>query len=81
MITCAQHDYIEIVCTFRYPIKLTMKSGIVIECVPLDTKLNENKVECIKVDLNGDDSLIVLDDISKLEVCVANPHFHVVSFI
>ena len=80
MITCDQYDYIEIVCTFRYPIKLTMKSGIVIECIAIDTKLNENKVECIKVNLKGDESLIVLDEISKLEVCVDNPHFHTVSF-
>ena len=80
MISCEQHDYIEIVCTFRYPIKLTMKSGIVIECIALDTKLNENKVECIKVDLKGDDRLVVLDDISTLEVCVDNPHFSVVYF-
>lgn len=80
MITCDQHDYIEIVCTFRYPIRLTLKSGIEIECIALDTKPNENKAECIKVDLNGDENLVVLDDISKLEVCVDNPHFQLVSF-
>jgi len=80
MITCIQYDHIEIVCTFRYPIKLTMKSGIVIECIALDTKLNENRDECIKVDLKGADSLIVLNDISVLEVCVNNPHFQLVSF-
>ncbi len=80
MITCDQHDYIEIACTFKYPIKLTLDSGIVIECIAIDTKLNENKVECIKVNLKEDESLIVLDDISKLEVCVDNPHFHSISF-
>jgi len=57
-----------------------MKSGIVIECIALDTKLNENRDECIKVDLKGADSLIVLNDISVLEVCVNNPHFQLVSF-
>ena len=80
MITCEQHDYIEIVCTFRYPIKLTMQSGIVIECIGLDTKLDENKKECIKVDSNGDINLVVLSNISVLEVCVDNPHFKCVSF-
>jgi len=80
MITCDQYDYIEIVCMFSYPIKLTMKSGVVIECIALDTKLNESKVECIKITLNGDENLIVLDDVSSLEVCVVNPHFHMVSF-
>ncbi|WP_281559954.1 Rho-binding antiterminator [Thalassomonas sp. RHCl1] len=80
MISCDQHDYIEIVCTFQYPIKLTMKTGIVVECIALDTKLNENRDECIKVDLNGAERLFILDNISVLEVCVDNPHFHTVSF-
>ena len=81
MISCDQYDYIEIVCTFQYPIKVTMKLGDVVECVALDTARNENKEECIKVNLNGADSLIVLDDISVMEVCVENPHFKIVSFI
>ena len=48
MISCDQYDYIEIVCTFQYPIKVTMKLGDVVECVALDTARNENKEECIK---------------------------------
>lgn len=39
MISCEQHDYIEIVCTFNYPIKLMMKSGQVIEGIALDTQI------------------------------------------
>ncbi len=80
MLTCDQHDYIEIVCTFRYPIKLTMKSGAVIECVALDTARNENSDESIKVDVSGSERWIVLADISMLEVCVDNPHFQTISF-
>jgi Rho-binding antiterminator len=57
-----------------------MNSGIVIECIAIDTKLNENRVECIMVNLKEDASLIVLDEISKLEVCVDNPHFHTIYF-
>ena len=80
MISCDQHDYIEIACTFRYPLKLTMKSGVVIECIAVDTKLNENKAECIKVLINGSDSLVVLTDVASLQVCVENPHFQQVIF-
>jgi Rho-binding antiterminator len=80
MITCEQHDYIEIACTFNYPIKLIMKSGKIIECIALDTKLNEDKVECIKVKQKGEEVLVVLDDIAKLEVCLDNPHFKSVTF-
>lgn len=80
MISCEQHDYIEIACTFRYPIKLTMNTGVTIECNALDTKLNESKVECIKISLDQDEKLIVLDDIAILEVRIDNPHFHTICF-
>lgn len=80
MITCDQYDRIEIVCTFKYPIKLTMKSGTVIDCIPIDTKRNKNGDECVKVEINGIERLLVLDDISTLEVSVDNPHFKIVTF-
>ena len=80
MITCDQHDYIEIACTFQYPIKLTMKQGGIIECSAVDTGLNKDRAECIKVDIAGNKQLIVLTDISKLEVCIDNPHFNTVFF-
>ena len=80
MISCDQHDSIAIACTFQYPIKLTMKDGRVHQGVALDTKLNENKLECIKVDQNGSEVLIILDSISRMDVCIQNPHFQSVSF-
>jgi len=80
MISCDQHDYIEIACMFRYPIILTLKSGEVIEGTALDTALNEHKDECIKVAVNGSEPLVVLTELSLLEVAVDNPHFKRVSF-
>lgn len=80
MITCEQHDYIEIVCTFRYPLKLTLRSGELIQCVALDTQLNESRKECIKVAQLGRECLIALEEISTLEVCIENPHFQIVRF-
>ncbi len=80
MISCSEYDYIEIVCMYRYPIKLTMKSGMAVEGMALDTQRNESREECIKVNVNGTENLVELDSISKLEVCVENPHFKEVSF-
>lgn len=80
MISCDTHDYIEIVCTYRYPIKLRLKSGAIIEGVSLDTAYDGNRKECIKLDVAGVETLVVLEDISLLEVCVANPHVRSVSF-
>lgn len=81
MISCDQHDYIEIVCTFRYPVKLIMKSGVVLEGIALDTQFNNNKEECVLVEIDGHPQLIVLDDLSQLDVLVDNPHFQTISFV
>ena len=80
MMSCDQHDYIEIVCTYHYRIKLTLKSGDVIQGIALDTQRNENKDECIKIENNGVEQLIVLDEIKQLEACDENPHIKVVVF-
>jgi Rho-binding antiterminator len=80
MINCNEHDYIEIVCMYRYPIKVTMKTGEVIAGTALDTKRNDAREECIKVSVAGAEFMLVLDSISTLEVCIENPHFQRVSF-
>lgn len=80
MISCNEHDYVEIACMYRYPIKLTMKTGEVIECTALDTQYNAASEECIKVSVGGTESEIIIDKISKLEVCIENPHFKQVCF-
>ena len=80
MISCNDYDYIEIVCMHRYPVKLTLKTGEVIECTALDTQLNDAREECVKVVAEGTELLIVLDTITTLEVTVDNPHFKEISF-
>ncbi len=80
MISCNEYDYIEIACMYRYPIKLTLKSGEVLECVALDTARNDSRQECIKVEQNGEHTLIELDTLASLDVLVTNPHFQSVSF-
>jgi Rho-binding antiterminator len=80
MISCSEYDYIEIVCLFLYPVKLTMKVGGSIKGVALDALHNESRNECIKLITNETDMLVELDGISKLEVLIDNPHFTEVIF-
>lgn len=80
MISCNLHDYVEIVCLFGYPIKLTLFDKSIIQGKALDTQINEDKQECLKIDSEGVDVLIELENISKLQVCVDNPYFITVSF-
>lgn len=77
---CNEYDYIEIVCLYQYPIKLTIQTGDVIRCKALDTQYNQSREECIKVNIEGEENLIKLNEISTLEVCINNPHFTSVTF-
>ena len=79
MLSCQQYDYIEIACMYHYPVKLTMKSGAVVQAKALDTARNENRQECIKVLIDENEKLIILDDIAILEVTLSNPHFQTIS--
>jgi len=80
MISCNEYDYIEIVCLFNYAVKLSMKSGQTIEGIAIDTQRNDKHEECIKISVNGAEELVVLDELSGLDVCVENPHFESVTF-
>lgn len=50
------------------------------ECIAIDTSINSERVECIKVNQNGSEIELLLDDICELEVRVENPHFSKVRF-
>lgn len=80
MISCNQHDYIEIVCMYQYPIKLTLKSGDMIQGIAQDTQRNDQRDECIKLIVDGVEQLVNLEEITILEVSVENPHLQKVIF-
>lgn len=75
MISCSDYDYFEIVCLYRYPVRLLMLSGEVIEGVARDMKRNTFKAECIELEAEGGNKLLELEQISTLEVTIENPHF------
>ena len=80
MISCQDYDYIEIACTYQYPIRLTLKSKEVIECIAKDTALNNAGEECIKVKVKDTERLVVLDEIATIEAQVDNLHFKKILF-
>ncbi len=80
MIPCELHDYIEIACTFRYPVCVTLKSGEVIEGIACDTQLDKQRRECMALSVNGAPRLVVLDELASLTAGLENPHFTTVSF-
>jgi len=81
MISCNLHDYIEIVCLYKYPVSLVLKTGEVATGTALDTGYNADREECIKIESDSGEQLVVLDAISRLQVTVDNPHIDEVSFL
>ncbi|ACE83502.1 Rho-binding antiterminator [Cellvibrio japonicus] len=80
MIHCDQHDYIEIVCLYHYPIRLTLTSGATIEGIAQDTQHNDQREECIKLSTDTGEQLVVLSELKQLDVLVENPHVERVVF-
>ncbi|MGR5140309.1 Rho-binding antiterminator [Photobacterium sp. DNB23_23_1] len=80
MVSCHQTDYVEIACMYRYPVKLTLKSGQEVFGTALDTKWNTSKEECIEIQTGDTIELVLLEVVSKLEVQIDNPHFSHIDF-
>jgi Rho-binding antiterminator len=57
-----------------------MKSDEIIQGTAVDTQQNNNREECIKLNIDGTERLIVLSEIKNLEVTEDNPHVQVVVF-
>ncbi|MCW8906857.1 MAG: Rho-binding antiterminator [Sedimenticola sp.] len=80
MISCAQHDYIEIACLYRIPVRLILRSGDEITGIALDTVRNGDRQECLKLQVGEDEQWVVLDRLQSMEAQVSNPHFERVQF-
>ncbi|MBU2865076.1 Rho-binding antiterminator [Reinekea forsetii] len=80
MLSCEYHDYIEIVCMFQYPVKLTLVTGEIVLGTALDTVRNDANAECVKLTLNDFVILQEIELIKSLEVTINNPHVQKVSF-
>lgn len=80
MITCQQHDYIEIACLYRYRIIVKLFNGDYITAQAIDTIYNQQKQHCIR--LKNDEGFIdvVLNNISQITAIDKNRHFDVVDF-
>ncbi|MCC4797733.1 Rho-binding antiterminator [Enterovibrio norvegicus] len=80
MINCSDYDYIEVACLFHYPVKITLKSGDVVEGIAEDTTHNEDRDECLVLRRDRQTSEVVLTQIHTIDVLVKNPHFQQMTF-
>ena len=80
MMSCEQHDYLEIACLYHYEIRLTLTTGKHITGIALDTCRNENKEECLKLNTGQQIHLLPLPDLVSMTATRPNPHFQHIDF-
>ncbi|WP_305405231.1 Rho-binding antiterminator [Photobacterium leiognathi] len=80
MISCHQHDYIEIACMLHLNISLTYRNGETVTGIAQDTCYNAQREECIELRVDNAVSTIVLDHLASMHANTANPHFDTIDF-
>ncbi len=79
LISCQLHDYIEIVCLYKYRVRLTLKDRQLIEGNAIDICIDAKKCEYLIVD-DGRKCQVELNQLTKMEVLSANAVFTAVVF-
>jgi len=79
---CELHDYIEIACTFRIPIALSMASGKELTGIAVDTMVKPDKTEHLIFIKEGTDEPIslIMNDLIQMRALIENVHFEIVDF-
>jgi len=80
MISCEQHDYIEIACMYRFNVSLQLDTGDIVEGIALDTKTNSTGRECIALKLCNGIELVPTDSILRMDALTQNKHFTFITF-
>ncbi|WP_445401775.1 Rho-binding antiterminator [Zobellella sp. An-6] len=80
MMSCDQHDYLEIACLYRYRVRLTLASGERLTGIALDTRRDAQRQECLLLGTDGAEQLVRLAELTRMEALTDNPHFRSVDF-
>ena len=80
MISCAHHDYVEIACMYHFVVRLVFDNGQIIQGKAFQTVYDENKQECIVLETESGNEMVVLEQVVSMEAVTKNPHFEKVDF-
>lgn len=80
MISCANHDYVEIACMYGFELKLVFKNGHIVQGKACQTAYNENREECIVLETERGNEKIVLEQLASMEAVSKNRHFQKIEF-
>ena len=79
-IDCNLYDYIEIACMYRYPVRVATSDGAIVTGLAIDTVIDNDKAEYLKLDVDGAQRLVRLDRLAALEPLAANAKFGKIRF-
>lgn len=80
MISCANHDYVEIACMYGFEIKLVLIDGKIVSGKALQTAVNKAKEECIVLHTDQGIEKFELSQAISMEAVTNNPHFKTIDF-
>ncbi len=80
MISCANHDYIEIACMYGFEVKLVCKNNQIAQGKASQTTFNENREECVVLITEEGNKEVVLEQVAFMEAVTKNPHFDKIDF-
>lgn len=80
MISCQQHDYIEIACLYQFLIRVTLSDNTMIEGIAKDTLYNQHHQQCLLLLTEHGEIMQPIEKMLSLEALTANPHFSHVEF-
>ena len=82
ILDCDLHDFLEIACTFKILVEISMTSGESLIGTGITTKVDSNKREVLVFEQQADNKKIelVLTQLTKMKAIDSNPHFAEVLF-
>ena len=80
VLSCDKHDYLEIICMFHYLVKVTEKTGTVIEGKAVDVQITDEKQEALLIQSLDDETLIATDNIATIDVLTPGARFKQIVF-
>ncbi len=81
MLSCQDHDYIEIACMYHIPVRLALLSGAIIEGKALDCRYDSARREIMLLKTLTGEQQVETADIKSMQALVINPHFDTIDFI
>lgn len=79
-IDCNLYDYVEIACMYRYPVRVATTDGAIATGLAIDTLIDKDKAEYLKLAVDGEERLVRLDTLTALEPLAPNAKFGKVRF-